>query len=359
MESLTHALAATPGSDSCAIVWKTPPRHSFSPEDLQRDLEAAKNHLGKQRPWFVVLRDPEFLSPDPARLREALLWLAEEKSQGRIHGFGVGSQGFALDREAPGFYSLEALWDAAQTFLGPRPIEAGFQLLQAPLNLLEPGVLALNTSAGSTPAEFALKHGLQLLTYRPLHAWDGRRFVRLADFPDRSSDEDLHDRLRRSVERVAALEQNHPGLDRQGIGYRIRRASGAGPSPLGWSTFLRWELPRAWEKLPADLPAEYPQAVQDLLRDYTAWVEDEASQFAAHLKSILLDAAPELGRTEKLSSMCFRLLWSLPAVSGVACGLTHPVHVQTALDAAKAPRLRPAQVIRCFQFVDDWVEIQK
>jgi aryl-alcohol dehydrogenase-like predicted oxidoreductase len=353
-ESVASALSQIPSSEGLAIVWKTPPRHSLQPEELAQDLALAQRALGAHRPWFVVLRDPEFITQDPNYLSDALDWLAHLKVQKKIFGFGVGSQGFALDSGEPGFYSLPALWETAQSVLGERPQDSGFHLVQAPFNLLEPGIIAASSSQGSTPAEFALKHGLQLLTYRPLHAWEGRRFVRCADFPDRSHDENLHERFKQSIEKVTALEQSHSELAHGGIGYRIRRSSGNGPSPLGWSNFLRWDFQEAWNRLPQSLPKGYREAVQDLLRDYTAWVEDESSQLAAQIKSVLWRAAPEFGPTERLSSMSQRLLWSLPAVSGVACGLTHPVHVESTVQAARAPRLRAAQAVHCFQQIDEW-----
>ena len=354
--------------EAIAIVAKSNPRLPLSPQQLRNQLDRYRNRLGRF-PDFFVIRGPEFSLPPLAHdlsaltelLRECFAFLAHSKEKGEIRGFGVASEGVVLPKEDEAYLSLEMIVEAAMDELGSDFSGQGFQLVQTPFNLLEPGAVATDSCSGNSPAEYLLKKGLQWLTYRPLQAWRGDRWVQLSEFSSHHQDPDLEKRVNESLTRLADLESTWTGTPslRPRFAHDLQARGHEFLQPLRWSNVLRSHTPRLSAQI-AQEPgaAAYYLALKPLLAEYTRLVEKEAAIESRRYRALLDESAPMLAKLPSLPARLMALYQSIPAVTGTAWGLTHPAHLES-LQAGASATLRPGEAIRCFQFVDEWSEINE
>ncbi|GIV50431.1 MAG: hypothetical protein KatS3mg038_0952 [Candidatus Kapaibacterium sp.] len=166
--------------------------HCMHPEFLQDQLDRSLRHIGTQYLDGYLLHNPEYfllhaqregMPLDQARaefsyrIELAFHYLENEARARRIRWYGVSSNSFGLSADDPRFVSLELLWDVAERIGGP---EHHFRIVQAPLNLLEPGIATEPNNGGETFLEFAKKRGLVVMTNRALNAVVQNSLVRLA-----------------------------------------------------------------------------------------------------------------------------------------------------------------------------------
>jgi aryl-alcohol dehydrogenase-like predicted oxidoreductase len=166
--------------------------HCIHPEFLQDQLDRSLRHIGTHYVDGYLLHNPEYfllhaqregMPLDHARaeftyrIEMAFHYLENEARARRIRWYGVSSNSFGLPADDPRFVSLETLWDVAEQIGGT---EHHFRIVQAPLNLLEPGIATEPNNSGDTFLEAARKRGMIVLTNRALNAVVQNSLVRLA-----------------------------------------------------------------------------------------------------------------------------------------------------------------------------------
>jgi hypothetical protein len=189
--------------------------HCIHPEFIAAQLDASLQRLGVERLDVLLLHNPEYFLVDAlangedraavrsqyrARLRQAFVALEGHVAAGRIGWYGVSSNGFVVDPEAPSFTSVVDVLAEAQAAGGD---EHHLAVVQMPMNLLELGAIAerVPTDDGPrSPLQIAEAADLGVIVNRPLNALvtrDGRQqLLRLADVDGADPvDVDASDRL--------------------------------------------------------------------------------------------------------------------------------------------------------------------
>ncbi len=166
--------------------------HCIHPEFLQDQLDRSLRHIGTHYLDAYLLHNPEYflmhavredIPLDEARaefyyrIELAFRYLENEARARRIRWYGVSSNGFGLAQSEERFVSLENLWNIARQVGGD---EHHFRVVQAPLNLLEPGIATEPNCSGQTFLEFARAMGLSVMVNRVLNAVAQNTLVRLA-----------------------------------------------------------------------------------------------------------------------------------------------------------------------------------
>ena len=213
--------------------------HCIHPGFLRAQLDESLGRLGLERLDVLLLHNPEYFLEEAigrgvapleareqfrGRLRAAFAHLEQEVADGRIGWYGVSSNGFVLDADAPAFTSVLDVIEAAHA-AGGESNHLG--VLQLPMNLLELGALTGRHSTPDgerSPLQLAEAHDLGVLVNRPLNAWgtvDGQeRLVRLAD---QSRDETgTESGVEPALARVRKLE----GQWASGLGKRLKTEEG-------------------------------------------------------------------------------------------------------------------------------------
>jgi aryl-alcohol dehydrogenase-like predicted oxidoreductase len=151
--------------------------HCLHPEFLKVQLDASLERLGLETLDVLLLHNPEYYlkssGAQPAeyyrRIQAALEYLETERKAGRIQAFGISSNTFGEPKDSNEFTSLEVILETAPP---------GFQVIQFPFNLLEPGAVFEPNNSGKTLVELAFERELATLVNRPLNAFWNHRLVR-------------------------------------------------------------------------------------------------------------------------------------------------------------------------------------
>lgn len=190
--------------------------HCIHPDFLSDQITRSLERMKLEKIDVYLLHNPEYYlsytyGSDIEKLRneyyrricEAFIHLESEVVSGRILYYGVSSNTFGEDGERWNYTSLDRLLKIA----GEISPDNHFAVVQLPLNLLEKDGAAANKvlQGGVSFLELSFKHGLGVVTNRPLNAIENNKIVRLADFPekeDRNADEVNHliDEIRRQEE---------------------------------------------------------------------------------------------------------------------------------------------------------------
>ncbi|MCX7930112.1 MAG: aldo/keto reductase [Chlorobi bacterium] len=165
--------------------------HCIHPEFLQDQLDRSLRHL--QTPYVdaYLLHNPEYFLLDAVRkqipldearaefyyrIELAFRYLENEARARRISWYGVSSNSFGLPAHDERFVSLEQLWNIATDVAGDGH---HFRVVQAPLNLLEPGIAAEPNCSGQTFLQCAQSYGMVVMVNRVLNAIVQNTLVRL------------------------------------------------------------------------------------------------------------------------------------------------------------------------------------
>jgi len=112
-----------------------------------------------------------------ARIRLAFTWMETQVARGLIRGYGISSNTFAREVDAPDFVSLERCIAIAQEISPTHSM----RFAQVPFNLIEHQAATLFNQKECTQTflECALEHKVRVLTNRPLNAIGGDELIRL------------------------------------------------------------------------------------------------------------------------------------------------------------------------------------
>jgi len=198
--------------------------HCIHPEFLADQLDRSLERLGLDCLDAYLLHNPEYylgwahkqqIALSEARreyyrrIEAAFRHLEQEAERGRIRRYGISSNTFPSAETDPQFTSLETIWQIAQS-ISPRH---RFQVIQFPMNLLEPGaVLEANQPGGRSLLAAAHERKLGVLINRPLNAIADHRLLRLADVSPMQalSSAQVIDRIRALLDSERALEREIP-----------------------------------------------------------------------------------------------------------------------------------------------------
>lgn len=160
--------------------------HCISPDFLEDQLERARKRLGLSTIDAVLLHNPEYflmdrekhnVSEDKSnaeyyeRIERAFAFLESKRKEGVIRYYGISSNTFPIEESAYTHTSLKRVFEIAKKICDENKLESsGFQLIQFPANLYEPGFITEKNNEKLSIAEFAFRNDLFTLVNRPLNA---------------------------------------------------------------------------------------------------------------------------------------------------------------------------------------------
>lgn len=171
--------------------------HCIHPNFLEQTLATSLERLGVERIDVVLLHNPEYYLQSAhqegvdviaaraefdRRLTDAFSWLESEVANGTIGSYGISSNTFASNAEAPDSVSLERCVAIAESVGGT---SHHFAYAQMPMNLIEHSAATnMNQSDGSaTTLERAVQLGIKVMVNRPLNAIVDNDLIRLVSHP--------------------------------------------------------------------------------------------------------------------------------------------------------------------------------
>jgi len=359
--------------------------HCLHPEFLEEQLTLSLDRLGLQTLDVCLLHNPEYflsdaknrnVSVDPQKLEDlrdefyrrlqlAFAYLETQILAGTLRFYGVSSNTCTAKPDNPEATSVSRMLKAAQAAAQEAQRQAShFQVVQLPMNLLEPGALLTpNTGEANseTVLEFAQAAKLAVFVNRPLNAIPGKGggIVRLAD----PQAETPNTNFESQWPKVSALEQDFKRVLAPNI---PKTAQGRTPSE-----FFNWaeELERVresiqnlehWDQIENQMIAPHlNQVFQALTRHYAGKQEEESiweswknryvPELLTLLKVMRIEAAqksakkisalrllidPLLPESKQKEPFSRKALWTLASLPGVTCvlnGIRHPFYVQDSL----------------------------
>ncbi len=330
--------------------------HCLHPDFLKAQLDASLERLGLETLDVLLLHNPEYYLKSPGaepveyyrRIQAALEYLETERSAGRIQAYGISSNTFGEPKESNEFTSLEVILEKAPP---------GFQVIQFPFNLLEPGAVFEPNNSGKTLVELAFERELATLVNRPLNAFWNNRLVRLADFEEKNPIE-AEDAVKEAFAEALAIETRYPGealvpAQKAAWAHIIRHHFESLADIMEWRPFREYQLQPALAELHAVLSTsenatsetiawsrEHQRALETLGDALDTWLAGQAGERSRRIARTLRKAAPLLdlpeGRTG-LANQALRIYLSVPGIHGILVGMRHPLYVRSVLEGLRPP----------------------
>jgi len=350
--------------------------HCLHPEFLRNQLNRSLERLNLATLDFYLLHNPEYYLEwaekngrplEPARIeyyrriKTAFEYLEEEVAQGRIRYYGISSNTFPAAADQPDFTCLETIWNIAESM----DSQHHFQLVQLPLNLMEPGAaLQKNQPNGGSILEFVQQKGLGILVNRPLNAFFKNQLVRLAEVPAFAIQP--KDEVVRKIQYLSKSEKSLwlkilPAINvPPGLRIRIKEQMAIGDTLkhhwLNLGSYERWRQIKTGNLQPRI------QGVMDFLKPYGNQNEDLSSWMTSHREKIAdafeavasiyaEDAAHQVDRIRRavaaadrdwaeegtLSQKALRAIRSTPGVTCTLVGMRRADYVSDVLTELKRP----------------------
>ena len=330
--------------------------HCLHPEFLKVQLDESLERLGLETLDVLLLHNPEYYlkssGAQPAeyyrRIQAALEYLETERKAGRIQAFGISSNTFGEPKDSNEFTSLEVILETAPP---------GFQVIQFPFNLLEPGAVFEPNNSGKTLVELAFERELATLVNRPLNAFWNNRLVRLADFEEKNPIE-AEDAVKEAFAEALAIETRYPGealvpAQKAAWAHIIRHHFESLADIMEWRPFREYQLRPSLSELHSVLSdsenatpetiawsREHHRALEKLGDALDTWLSGQAGERSRRIARTLRKAAPALdlpeGRTG-LANQALRIYLSVPGIHGILVGMRHPQYVSSVLKGLRPP----------------------
>lgn len=342
--------------------------HCIHPDFISDVFERSLARLRSQFVNVLLLHNPEYflqvahqsgLAAEEARsefysrIRTAFEWMEEQHRNGRIHAYGISSNTFVNQADAPDFVSLEECIAIAHSVGGSANT---FKYAQMPFNLIEHfAATTLNQARVEgvgytmTTLELAIENDISVVVNRPLNAVVDSDIIRLASHeihPHVPGTESIESRIH-SMEIVehdilqkliAAENEAHRAVLSES--FRV-----AGSMCQSWNKFdglIHWRDVRKafldpgvahaerYRSASADGIGEYIDGLRSLLDD----IEDlYAAEENSSLEELRLMAAEvfSLPGDTPLQHIALHAVRSTTGVSVVLVGMRTPEYVRDAM----------------------------
>ncbi len=350
--------------------------HCIHPEFLLDQLNRSLERLKLKTLDFYLLHNPEYYlewaqknghalkaarTEYYRRIRKAFEYLEEEVVRGRIRYYGISSNTFPAAAEQPDSTCLATVWDIAESLADSHH----FQLVQLPLNLMEPGaVLEKNQPGSDSVLKFAQLKGLGVLINRPLNAFYNNQLIRLAQVP--TSVRLSKDEIVRKIQFLTKSEKSLwmkflPAIDvPPGLRARIKEQIAVGDIlKHHWLNFGSYEN---WRQVKAGNLQPRIQGVMDFLEPYGSQNEDLSNWMISHrvrieeafdavawiyaekavrrvdrIRRVVSAADPDWAAAGTLSQKAVRAVRSTAGVSCVLIGMRREEYVTDVLAELRHP----------------------
>lgn len=350
--------------------------HCIHPDFLEDQLTRSLERLNLETLDGFLLHNPEYylmwakkahtVREDARveyyrRIRQAFQHLEQEVADGRLQWYGISSNTFPEAAEYYSHTSLAKVWEIAAAIRS----DHHFRLVQAPMNLLEPGAAIIQNQPGQqTFLQYAAEKNLAVLINRPLNAFTHNVLTRLAqvDMPnylappeDVSTAVDtllsLEEAFEQTILPPMALSEEQQTFLREALALGKMLDGRWG----GFSTYQNWRdlqlkflLPRAQnaanflsnrENLPAEASFwldEYVDATNIMFAAVSAYYQEQAARQTSQMMETVSKTNPAW-TAQTLSQTAVRALRSSNGVSCVLVGMRHQEYVQDMLRGISQP----------------------
>jgi len=360
--------------------------HCIHPEFLEDQLSRSLERLNQPFLDIYLLHNPEYFLSDRKnrngarledsrteyyrRIRLAFEWMEDKVAEGKIKGYGISSNTFALPETAFDFTSLEKTLEIAQS-ISQRHF---FRVIQFPFNPFETAARSERNQDGGryTVLEYARANQLATLVNRPLNAITGEAMVRLASFRE-NPPEDVRAAFDSCMQSLIKLEQQFRDEFLTAMPTEVPREtfkeifSHAHLLRDALSQFQTWEH---WDHVRQNVLVPQMFSTLNYLRDplkqnyeWRAWTniytktgtqffdiisqhyENQAQQRSQTIGDILANADADLRQSETLSQKVLRLLTAVEGVDCVLLGMRKTPYVEDAFAALQQPPLHDAAAV--------------
>lgn len=329
--------------------------YCISPEFIEDQVERSLKRLKIEKIDFLLLHNPEYILKTNTdrqefdlKIQKAFECLENLVKNGRIQYYGISSNSFVEDLNAPDHVSFSKCLDIAEKITS----QHHFKLIQFPFNLYETGALELgdallgkNKHSKTEEKKLSLFQqasvkNIGCLVNRPFNAFRKNQLVRLTHFPIYEESE-IKTRLYQALDRVLKLEGEQQLLA-QNLGFiwgqALRKNMHELDDILKWRETLNYQiLPSLSQSLKrvderhqkwAD---EYKIASLELLSLLTKKLESQASQKSQIFLQQLQELEPKLKPLSSLSQAVLSIYTAFSGLSSVLVGARQEAYVEDIL----------------------------
>ncbi len=345
--------------------------HCMHPEFLQEEIAGSLDRLGGETIDAYLLHNPEYfllhanrvgggtrpqlLEKFYARIEQAFSHLEIEVKNGRIQYYGISSNTITDSDALMPTLNLEKLLEIAEQVGGSGH---HFQVVQCPLNLLEPQAALSKRESGKTILEIAQEANLGVLTNRPLNAILGGGLIRLsAPIEEAPTVMPAQNLLKLTAYEKKLREHLNVEISGRGetieVGYFFRWAEEFNEMKEKFKNMVEWEdflfglinprLNQSMQFLNQNLQGEYAETWKQAFPEYRQILENVcqdmrilALQRSHQEVSMMKNAMKEHVATENaLSDTALTTAVSSAGVTSVLTGMRQPQYVEQAIQTSK------------------------
>ena len=305
--------------------------HSIAPSFMRDQLEQSLERLQRSHIDCYLIHNPEYFIYDALnknahrdemldtmyeRIYEAFVALEEEVQKGRIGSYGISSNAFAKPQNDPEFLPYEdliVLADKASEAAGNQT--HSFTTIEVPINILE--------QEGLKCASWAKKHGLRVLSNRPLNAQKNNQMYRLGEY------EQSHEYYHQLNELLEICDN-----DTLRSVYNLLEQLDENKHKFGWigdfDTFLYAEILPHIKKSLEQLEVEYLETMLEYIdRFFIHYRQMVAYECAQKTKKELKQEFE--GCSMKLQECALKFLLEQEVIDFVLVGMRKPTYIYEAL----------------------------
>lgn len=326
--------------------------YCLTPEYIESQLTMSLRRLQRSQVNVVLIQNPEHLlrvlgdrKKFYSHLKRAFEHLEVEVARGRIQHYGISSSAFLKKEIAQDFLSIDEVMSLAESVSKKHH----FSVTQIPFNLFETAPLFQTNQNKKSFFEAAKKYDLGILTCRPLTSHHRDKVHHFITFPGKdevSIKGQLHKVLMTVLELEKDIFAKLPEQKNLKWGHVLRKHLHKISDWWKWSVYLHKEIMPSLQKNLEELPhtiewnqwkVNYVNNLHQLFLLITDSLQGIANLRTNQICHYLNEECKSLKGESKLSNKVTRLYLSLPEISSIVIGLSHPQHVDDLLEMGEVP----------------------
>ena len=327
--------------------------YCLTPEFIESQITLSLRRLQKDKVNIVLLQNPEYLFKSMPRkeafkqhLRRAFEHLEVEISRGRIDHYGISSHAFLNKDISKNFLNLSEIFNLAQSISKNHH----FSVVQVPFNLFETSALFIPNQKRLTFFEAAKECDLGVLCCRPLTSRHRNKIYHFITFPGKD-EVSIKGHLYKTLMEVISLEKSlfkkRPEHKNLHWGHWLKDNLNEISDWWQWKNYMKKQILPSIEEGIESLPEDpnwnhwkihYVNHIHNLFTLITDSLQGIANLRTNQISHYLDEQCSSLIGDIKLSNKVTRLYLSLPEITSIVMGLSHPRHIEDLLNLGFIPK---------------------
>ncbi len=348
------------GQDGCYRVSEKL-SYCLTPEFIESQISSSLRRLQRNKIHLILLENPEYLIQLMSRkgfkqsLKRAFEHLEVEVIRGRIDHYGISSSAFLNKDISKNFLDLGEIFELAESISRNHH----FSVVQVPFNLFETSALFIQNQRRLTFFEVAKKYDLGILSCRPLtsrHRNKVYHFITFSGKDEVSIKGHLHKTLMEVIDLEKLLLKKRPQNKHLKWGHQLKTNLNEISDWWQWKNYMRKHIRPSIERGISSLPEDqewnhwkihYINHTHNLFTLITNSLQGIANLRTNQISHYLDEQCPLLVGDSKLSNKVIRLYLSLPQISSIVMGLSHPRHIDDLINLGSIPKdTRTRQILK-------------